>query len=156
MFVIFALFGDMTMPAKRLVLALGVFLVLAAVAYLGKAMRVPAVPKSGICQNEQIEVHSYPPFEAPYVDTGDRITDFVNDLRWRVRNPGMVRWFAAARRAEKKATSSAVNVQKIYEELGYKFPSGCYAQGNEIAHYPTMLAKIEKHLGLRSTQKHQP
>jgi len=119
------------------------------------------VPASGVYTGEQIEVRSYRIYGPPIIDDMENpLVTRLKRISWQFANPGNARLFAAAVRVDKRGPAPGRFEQRVFEELGYKFPGGCFAEclGNQIflAHYPSMLDNMEKRLGLRSSQKEVP
>ena len=134
----------MTGQTKRHASAVGGFLVLALAAYLIGATQRGALPASGICEGEQIEMRSYVLFHL--YEPRDSL---VRRLLRRFENPGDARYLAARARAAKKTPNGLPGPPEVFEELGYKFPPGCYVRAAgghliDIAHYPSMLGRIER------------
>jgi hypothetical protein len=80
---------------------------------------------------------------------------------WRLENPRHARVLSAMGRAEKKSPNGLQSPQQVFEELGFKFPPGCYAQPGvagcvDVAHYPSVLARIERELNLQPVRTNVP
>jgi hypothetical protein len=143
----------MSPRAKGRSLALGISAIaVLAACVIGMAHRA-TVPKSGVYKGEQIVTRlyygSFPMGAEQWVSVGAA----VRDVRWRLAHPGHARLLSGVARMEKKSPKGGFTGQQVLEELGYKFPPGCYfvaAPGGSwaAAHYPLMLKRFEKELDL--------
>ena len=146
----------MTSRVKRNAVTLGTFLVLAAVAYIVGTRQGAPMPEPAVYEREQIEVHSYGLFLVP--GPRDSLRAVLNEIQWRLANPGHARILSAVARVERKAPNRLLTPQQVFEELGYKFPPGCYARAGvggctDVAHYPAVLRKMEKRLDLHPVRE---
>ncbi len=128
---------------------------LVASASLGLLTRGPDVSERAVHDAERIEVRCYHgTIIVP--DAESSLMAFLERTRWRFANPGQARIVSAMARVS--ARTVLHTPQQVFEELGYRFPPGCYAQiavGHrvEVAHYPSVLRKMEKDLNLPRVER---
>jgi len=149
---------NMSPRAKRRSLALGIFAIAALAACLAGAKHSATMPEFGIYKGEKIVTRRYPASFSVGLESWVSVGAAFRDVRWRLANPGHARMISAAAKLEKKSPNGVFTPQQVLEELGYKFPPGCYFRasvGNcwEAAHYPSMLKRIETELDLQPVQK---
>jgi hypothetical protein len=100
---------------------------------------------------EQLEVRTFSGFVIP--DRSKTLAGLFARIKWRLLRPGQVRLLAAAEKIEQEKPGADHVLKTALEQLGYGFPSGCYARSGdnlpmEITHYPSALNRIQKDLHL--------
>ena len=116
------------------------------------------LPKSQEFGGETIEIRDYEEFVPP--PESDTFTGALARARWRFTCPGQVRFVEAARAPTPFGNSLPPGLQLALMHLGYEFPHGCFAATEpansiggvcrwRIAHYPTVLDRIQKDLNVR-------
>jgi len=141
---------------KKLAWKVGAFVVLALAVYVISVTRRGAAPASGIYAGEEIEMRKYVLFPV----WNSRDSPLHHFLR-QILEPSEARVIAARARAQKKTSNAVPGPQAIFEELGYKFPPGCYVEPAggaliDIAHYPSMLERMERDLKIQPVSRGRP
>ena len=147
------LFGNMSKSAKGWVVLFAVPIFLTAAYLLTFGHCFLPVPNSGKFANEPLEFRIYSPFSLP-LQSHDFQGAYAR-VKWKVTRPGQARLFAVSQRLSQADLDSDDPFQKCLEKLGYTFPKGCKASAGgdppswHITHYPSLLNRIERDLGLK-------
>src|ERR1043166_3213072 len=75
---------------------------------------------------EQLEMRIFSGFVVP--DQSRTWSGLFARIKWRLLRPGQVRLLAAAEKIDKENPGADPILKRALEELGYAFPSGCYAR----------------------------
>ena len=98
---------------------------------------------------EKIEIRCYSPLMLP-LETNS-LEGMWARTKWKLLFPGQARLVAAL----KSPQGQARGLQGSFEALGYSFPDNCFVQSRHhppdvwIAHYPSMLTRIESELRIK-------
>jgi hypothetical protein len=111
----------------------------------------------GHYKNERPEFWFFSPYPLVMPSSSQTIAGTFDRLAWSVKNPGMARLLAIAKRLEMEAPNEDHGLKELLEKMGYPFPTGCSASsgreshGWRVTHYPSMLRRIQKDFRLKVT-----
>ena len=108
-------------------------------------------------KNERPEFWVFSPYPLVMPSSSATIAGSFDRLAWSIKNPGMARLLAIAKRLEAEAPNEDHGLKELLEKMGYPFPTGCSASsgheshGWRVTHFPSMLRRIQKDFQLTNT-----